>query len=175
MCVPARLPLQFGGAKVSVQYILNEYRDNVYPGDVFLANDPYKVYSCPPPDWGFFRPIFYKKKLVFWTLARAHVEDTGAAFPGAYFSDPYDIHSEGILIPGVKVMEKGKEQRDIMRLIFNNVRLAEGVRTDSYAMIAATQLAENRLLDLIARYGIETVHRCVGAMHARTEQAVRAC
>jgi N-methylhydantoinase B len=142
---------------------------------VFLANDPYHGYSCHPPDWGFFRPIFYQGKPVFWTLARAHVEDTGAAFPGAYFSDPYDIHSEGILIPGVKVVERGVEQRDILRLIWNNVRLADGVRTDSYAMIAATKVAEQRLLDLIGRYGIETVQDCVAVMQDRTERAVRAC
>ncbi|MEK7377603.1 MAG: hydantoinase B/oxoprolinase family protein [Candidatus Binatota bacterium] len=175
IAIPVGLPIQFVGAKFSVKYILNEYRDNVYPGDVFLANDPYKGYSCHPPDWGFFRPIFYKKKLVFWTLARAHVEDTGAAFPGAYFSDPYDVHSEGILIPGVKVMEKGKEQRDVLRLIWNNVRLSEGVRIDSYSMIAATQLAELRLGALVERYGIGTVQRCVSVMQDRTERAIRAC
>lgn len=175
VAIPVGLPIQFVGAKFSVRYIMNEYRENVHPGDVFLANDPYKGYSCHPPDWGYFRPIFLGDRPVFWTLARAHVEDTGAAFPGAYFSDPYDIHSEGLLVPGVKVIEKGQEQRDIMRLIFNNVRLAEGVRIDSYAMIAATKVAENRLLDLIGKYGIETVQRCVAVMQDRTEQAVRAC
>ncbi|MFQ5922459.1 MAG: hydantoinase B/oxoprolinase family protein [Anaerolineales bacterium] len=175
IAIPLGLPIQFVGAKFSVRYILDEYRDNVYPGDVFLANDPYKGYSCHPPDWGFFRPIFHQGKVVFWTLARAHVEDTGAAYPGAYFSNPYDIHSEGILIPGVKVIDRGKEQRDILRLIWNNVRLAEGVRIDSYAMIAATQVAENRLVGLIERYGIDTVQGCVTVMQERTERAVRAC
>lgn len=175
VAIPVGLPIQFVGAKYSVRYIMNEYGGDIYPGDVFLANDPYRGYSCHPPDWGYFRPIFHEDQLVFWTLARAHVEDTGAAFPGAYFSDPYDVHSEGLLIPGVKVIERGREQRDIMRLIFNNVRLAEGVRNDSYAMIAATQLAENRLLDLIGKYGMQTVQRCVQVMQARTEQAVRAC
>ncbi|MBI2183115.1 MAG: hydantoinase B/oxoprolinase family protein, partial [Deltaproteobacteria bacterium] len=169
------LAIQFVGAKYSVRYILEEYRGDVNEGDVFLANDPYHGFSCHAPDWGFFRPIFYQGKPVFWTLARAHVEDTGAAYPGAYFSDPYDIHSEGILIPGVRVVEKGVEQRDILRLIWNNVRLADGVRTDSYAMIAATKVAEHRLLDLIGRYGIETVQGCVAVMQERTERAVRAC
>ncbi len=175
IAIPLGLPIQFVGAKFSVRYILDEYRDNVYPGDVFLANDPYKGYSCHPPDWGFFRPIFHQGKVVFWTLARAHVEDTGAAYPGAYFSNPYDIHSEGILIPGVKVVERGEEQRDILRLIWNNVRLAEGVRIDCYAMIAATQMSENRLVGLIERYGIDTVQGCVTVMQERTERAVRAC
>ena len=175
IAIPVGLAIQFVGAKYSVRYILDEYRGDVNEGDVFLANDPYHGFSCHAPDWGFFRPIFYQGKPVFWTLARAHVEDTGAAYPGAYFSDPYDIHSEGILIPGVRVVEKGIEQRDILRLIWNNVRLADGVRTDSYAMIAATKVAEHRLLDLIGRYGIETVQGCVAVMQERTERAVRAC
>jgi N-methylhydantoinase B len=175
IAIPVGLPIQFVGAKYSVRYILEEYGSNVYDGDVFLANDPYHGYSCHPPDWGYFRPIFYQGKPVFWTLARAHVEDTGAAYPGAYFSDPYDVHSEGLLIPGVKVIEKGVEQRDILRLIWNNVRLAEGVRIDSYAMIAATKMAENRLLALIGRYGLDTVQECVTVMQERTERAVRAC
>jgi len=46
-------------------------------------------------------------------------------------------------------LEKGKEQRDILRLIWNNVRLAEGVQIDCYAMIAATQVAEQRLTELV--------------------------
>jgi N-methylhydantoinase B len=175
VAIPCGLPIQFIGGKFSVRYIMNEYKGEIYPGDVFLANDPYKGYSCHPPDWGFFRPVFVGDEPVFWAFTRAHVEDTGAAYPGAYFSDPYDIHSEGLLIPGVKVIERGKEQRDIMRLIFNNVRLSEGVRSDSYALIAATKLAEDRLLSVIGKYGIETVRNCVAVMQVRTEQAVRSC
>ncbi len=175
VAIPVGLATQFVGGKFSVRFILEEYRNNVYKGDVFLANDPYKGYSCHPPDWGFFKPIFHKNKPAFWTLARAHVEDTGAAFPGAYFSDPYDIHSEGILVPGVKVIEKGKEQHDILRLIWNNVRLAEGVQIDCYAMIAATQVAEQRLSELVGRYGFATVQNCIAVMQERTERAVRAC
>src|SRR5512146_2841746 len=88
VAIPVGLPVQFIGAKYSVRYILKEYGEDISPGDVFLANDPYKGYSCHPPDWGYFRPVFYKDRLVFWTLARAHMDDTGAAYPGAYFSNP---------------------------------------------------------------------------------------
>jgi len=175
IAIPVGLPVQFLGAKYSVRYIMNQYGKDIHPGDVFLANDPYKGYSCHPSDWGFFRPIFHGDRLVFWTLARAHVEDTGAAYPGAYFSNPYDIHSEGLLVPGIRVIAKGEEQGDIMRLIFNNVRLSEGVRSDSYAMIGATTMAENRLHDLIEKYGMGTVDNCVAVMMDRTEKAVRAC
>lgn len=174
VAIPVGLPVQFIGAKYSVRYIMKEYEGDIHPGDVFLANDPYKGYSCHPPDWGFFRPIFHGKRLVFWTLARAHVEDTGAAYPGAYFSDPYDIHSEGLLVPGVRVIARGREQHDILRLIYNNVRLSEGVRADSNAMIGATTMAENRLHELIGKYGMGTVDNAIAVMQDRTERAVRA-
>src|SRR3989338_3227333 len=42
IAIPVGLPIQFVGAKVLVEYILNEYRGNVYSGGIFLANDPYK-------------------------------------------------------------------------------------------------------------------------------------
>src|SRR5574341_801941 len=36
VAIPVGLPIQFVGAKFSVRYIMNEYRENVHPGDVFL-------------------------------------------------------------------------------------------------------------------------------------------
>ncbi|MEK7229571.1 MAG: hydantoinase B/oxoprolinase family protein, partial [Candidatus Binatota bacterium] len=41
VAIPVGLATQFVGGKFSVRYILNEYRNNVYPGDIILANDPY--------------------------------------------------------------------------------------------------------------------------------------
>jgi N-methylhydantoinase B len=76
VAIPVGLPAQFVGAKYSVRYIMNEYGEDIYPGDVFLANDPYKGYSCHPPDWGFFRPIFQGDRLVSGPR-HALTEDTG--------------------------------------------------------------------------------------------------
>src|SRR3990167_4562783 len=58
VAIPVGLATQFVGGKFSVRYILNEYRNNVYPGDIFLANDPYNGYSCHPPHPGVFFPLF---------------------------------------------------------------------------------------------------------------------
>jgi N-methylhydantoinase B len=174
LAVPEGLAVQFVGGKYGVGYILNEYKGEVYPGDVYLCNDPYRGYSCHLPDWGFFRPIFCGDELMFWTLCRTHMEDTGAAYPGAYFSNPYDVHAEGILIPAVKIIERGKEVRDVMKLVWNNLRLPENVRLDSYAAIAATTLCQDRMQALVARYGAPTVKVALASMVERTERATRA-
>ncbi|MBI2991251.1 MAG: hydantoinase B/oxoprolinase family protein, partial [Deltaproteobacteria bacterium] len=123
---------------------------------------------------GFYRPVFYRDELLFFTLCRAHQMDTGGSYPGGYFPNAYDIHAEGLAIPGIKVMEGDKERADVMELILNNVRWPQGTRIDNYAQIAATRVCEQRIVSLIDKYGRETVLACVEEMMDRTEKAVRA-
>jgi N-methylhydantoinase B len=172
--VPIGLSVQYLGGKLSVEYVINKFKGNLNPGDVILVNDPYNGYCCHLPDWGFYRPIFYKGELLFFTFCRAHQMDTGGAYPGGYFPNAYDIHAEGLRIPGIKVMEGDVEREDVMELILNNVRWPQGTRIDNYAQIAATRLCEQRIVALLDKYGKDTVLACVEEMMARTEKAVRA-
>jgi N-methylhydantoinase B len=174
VAVPVGLPVQFMGSGFAVRSIIEKFGDDLAPGDVILTNDPYHGgHNCHLPDWGFFRPIFYHGELLFWTLARAHQQDTGGAFPGGYFPDGFDIHSEGICIPPTKVIAGGVERTDVLELIWNNVRWPRGVRLDNYSMIASTKRAEERMTALLDKYGRDTVLACVAQMMDRTEKAVR--
>lgn len=174
VAVPIGLPVQFLGAGFAVRDLVAKFGKNIAPGDVFLTNDPYHGgHCCHLPDWAFLRPIFYKGELLFFTLVRAHQQDTGGAYPGGYFPNGFDIHSEGVIIPPTKVVEKGVERMDIFELIWNNVRFPEGVRIDNYAMLAATKRCEQRIVAMMDVYGKETVMACVEQMTDRTEKAVR--
>jgi len=174
VAVPVGLPVQFLGSGFAVRSIVDKFGDDLAPGDVILTNDPYHGgHNCHLPDWGFFRPIYYDGELLFWTLARAHQQDTGGAFPGGYFPDGFDIHSEGICIPPTKVVAGGVERTDVLELIWNNVRWPRGVRLDNYSMIAATKRAQERMGALLDKYGRDTVLACVAQMMDRTEAAVR--
>ncbi len=174
IAVPVGLPVQFLGTQFAVKDLITKFEGNINPGDLFLTNDPYHGgHNCHLPDWGFFRPIFYEDELLFFTLCRAHQQDTGGSFPGGYFPNGYDIHAEGICIPPIKVYERGKERTDVLELIWNNVRWPEGTRIDNYAMIGATSMAERRITGLLDRYGKDTVLACVDEMLERTEKAVR--
>jgi N-methylhydantoinase B len=173
VAIPIGLSVQYLGGKLSVEYVLNKFKGNLNPGDVILVNDPYHGYCCHLPDWGFYRPVFYQGELLFFTLCRAHQMDTGGAYPGGYFPNAYDIHAEGLSIPGIKVMEGDKEREDVMELILNNVRWPQGTRIDNYAQIAATRVCEQRITALLNKYGKETVLACVEEMMTRTERAVR--
>jgi N-methylhydantoinase B len=175
VAMPIGLPVQFLGTHFAIKSMVERFRGNLAPGDVILTNDPYHGgHNCHLPDWGFFRPIFYRNELLFFTLARAHQQDTGGAFPGGYFPNAYDIHAEGICIPPIKVYEADRERSDVLELIWNNVRWPEAVKIDNYAMLAATRMCEQRLVALLDKYGKETALNCVRQMIDRTEKAVRA-
>jgi len=175
VAVPVGLPSQFLGTGFIVKSILEKFGTDLHPGDVLLCNDPYHGGHSPHlPDWGFLRPVFYRDELLFFTLVRGHQEDTGGAYPGGYFPNGYDIHAEGLCIPPIKIVERGRERADVLELIWNNVRFPDGVRIDNYSFIAATRVCEQRLQALLDRYGRDTVLACMQEMIARTERAVRA-
>ncbi len=175
IAVPVGLPVQFLGGEFPIKDLIKKYPDDMAPGDVFLSNDPYHGgHANHLPDWAFFRPIFYNDELLFFTMTRAHQQDTGGSFPGGYFPNGHDIHAEGICIPPTRVVKAGVEQTEIFELIWNNVRFTEGVKIDNYSMIASTKVCEERVTDLLDTFGRDTVLACVEEMFDRTERAVRA-
>jgi N-methylhydantoinase B len=174
VAMPQGLLCQFIGTKHAIRAVKEYFGDDLHPGDVILTNDPYNGGNTHLPDWGFIRPIFFEGELLFFTLVRGHQQDTGGAFPGGYFPNSYDIHAEGLRIPPTKVFENDLERKDVMRLIWNNVRWPEAVRVDNYAMVATTRFADKRMNEVLRRYGKDTVMACIREMLDRTEKAVRA-
>ena len=174
IAVPEGPTSMFLSQGFTVKYILDKFGiENLHPGDIILANDPYKGYCNHLPDWGFFRPIFYKDELLFIALTRGHQMDTGGAFPGGYFPNGYDIHAEGIMIPPIKIFDRGVERTDVLELIWNNVRFPEGVKIDNYALMAALKVADNRIVAMLDKYGRDSVLECVEEMLDRMETSVR--
>ena len=174
IAVPEGPTSMFLSQQFSVEYILDKFGDDLHPGDIIICNDPYKGYCNHLPDWGFFRPIFYEDELVFIALTRGHQMDTGGAFPGGYFPNGYDIHAEGLMIPPTKIYDRGRERTDVLELIWNNVRWPDGVKIDNYALMAALQVCENRVVTLLDKYGKQTVLDAVEEMLDRMEVSVRA-
>jgi N-methylhydantoinase B len=174
VAMPEGLFDQFLGTRFVIEHIREKFGDDLYPGDVIVTNDPYHGDSPHLPDWGFIRPIFHEDELMFFSLIRGHVMDTGGSFPGGYFPNAYDIHAEGLCIPPIKIVERGVERADVAELIFNNVRFRDEMRLDTQAMMAMTLFAERRVHELLARYGADEVSACIEEMISRTERAMRA-
>src|SRR5205807_6611967 len=129
------LPIRF-----ALQYLGDEA---LRPGDVFIGNDPYHG-GGHLPDYNVYAPVFADGRLVLLPSIQCHHGDTGGAVPGGYNVTANDIWGEGVRWPVVKVLDQGKERRDVMYALQTNNRLP-GYVGDLRAQMGAAQLAARRL------------------------------
>jgi len=173
IAIPEGIANRLIASSFPIKAVIEQFRGQIYPGDAFLTNHPFKGGACHLPDWVFIKPVFYRGELVFYTCMGTHVPDNGGAKPGSYYV-AYDSIAEGFNIPPVKLVDKGKMRVDVLDLILSNNRLPDMMKRETYSLIGSTVVAERRLRELLDKYGKQTVFACIGEMMARTESAVRA-
>jgi N-methylhydantoinase B/oxoprolinase/acetone carboxylase alpha subunit len=84
-----------------------------------------------------------------------------------------DIWSEGHILDAIKLSEGGVRQNSVWKMMLTNVRAPTLNRGDIEAMIAACERGKERLLDLLSRYGKETVLGAAGAWLDYSERMLR--
>jgi N-methylhydantoinase B len=89
---------------------------------------------------------------LFYVANRAHHADIGGATPGS-MGLATDIYGEGLSIPPIRLVRKGKLDQDIMRLIMANVRSHDERRGDFQAQIGSLRTGATRLLEIVERRG----------------------
>ncbi|MFN8034689.1 MAG: hydantoinase B/oxoprolinase family protein [Acidimicrobiia bacterium] len=133
--------------------------DDIHPGDVFLANDPYHG-GGHLPDYNVFAPVFADGRRVLMASIQCHHGDTGGSVPGGYNVTATDIWGEGVRIPVLKVVDAGAERRDVLYSLQANNR-SSGYLGDLRAQIGAAQLGVARLGEVLARFGADAVEAAV--------------
>ncbi|HET6868253.1 MAG TPA: hydantoinase B/oxoprolinase family protein [Solirubrobacteraceae bacterium] len=127
------------------------------PGDVVIHNHSYYGASHQP-DVAFCVPIFFGGELVGFSATTAHHLDLGALTPGTCgIVDATDAYAEGLQFAAIKVEEEGRRNEWVWQLIRDNVRAAQIVVGDMGAQVAAAKAGAARYLELIDRYGLQTV------------------
>jgi N-methylhydantoinase B len=133
--------------------------DKIFPGDVFFWNDPYN--SCGGighvPDLCTTVPIFHEDRLIGFSQVFGHHDDIGGAVPGSLPVHATDSWMEGVLIPPIKLYERGVLNEAAFRIITRNSRLEDHLAGDLDAEIGACKLGSRRIVSLAERYGVETL------------------
>ncbi|MFD0051251.1 hydantoinase B/oxoprolinase family protein [Actinomycetes bacterium NPDC127524] len=153
-------PLQSGpipGYVKGIREIMEERDDTFNPGDVIMHNSPYHGASHGP-DVGFCIPVFYKNELVGFSVTTAHHLDIGASTPGSCgIVDAVDAYAEGLQFKAIKVYDKGIKNRYVWDILVDNIRAPRLVVGDMEAQIAAARIGAKRYVEIIEKYGLETV------------------
>ena len=158
------------------------------PADMVMLNDPFRG-GTHLPDITLVMPVYLDlavessgrgrplhsqtSKPNFYVASRAHHADVGGMYPGS-MGPCREIYQEGLRIPPVKIMRKGKIVADVLALLLNNVRTPEEREGDLGAQIAACQTGARRLQEICDRYGIARAQRAAANLLVYSEKMMRA-
>ncbi|VEF46589.1 hydantoin utilization protein B [Bacillus freudenreichii] len=165
------IPILGYAAAPGVKAVIQYFKEDLYPGDVFLHNDTFTG-GNQNSDWKVVRPVFYKGECVAWTVVTGHQADVGGAVPGSYNPKATDLWQEGLRITPLKVYEKGKKRRDVWDFVFGNIRLPI-VADDIEAMIGACVVGERELVELLDQYDVQTYNSVVEEIFNSTEKMAK--
>ncbi len=142
--------------------------------NVIIANDPYRGGGSHLPDISVLKPVYYQNSLVAFVSNIAHWSDVGGRSPGVGTAgDSTEILQEGIRIPPVHIISKGKLNNDILELLLLNMRDRYERMGDFRAQIAALQLGESRLHELFNRYGNTTIADCIADLYTYSQKCLQ--
>jgi N-methylhydantoinase B len=165
-------PTHISALSWSARTLVEKYRGDIGPGDLFLHNDPYSGGSHLN-DVGLFYPVFDGAEPLAMVGVMAHWQDIGGMVPGSLSGSARDIFQEGIRIPSLRIARRGVWLTEVLELLFANVREPEDRRGDLGAMEGACRIAERRLHAMAERIGAAAMRAALAALLERAERRMR--
>jgi N-methylhydantoinase B len=164
-CTPGQAGAMALGVKKLINSVpLDEYRE----GDVFIVNDPWLL-AGHLNDVCVMSPIFYKQRAVAFTACVFHHSDIG----GRVASDNRQVYEEGIFIPPLKLYDAGVLNESVLELIRWNVRTPEEVTGDLRSQVAANHVCAQKVIEMLADEGLDTLDDLADEIIDRTEKSMR--
>jgi N-methylhydantoinase B len=157
------VPSHTASSMMAARAIVEKFRDEMKPGDVYLINDPYEG-GTHLADVTVVKPIYYQGELLFMAINRAHHLDIGGMVAGSYSPEAREIFHEGLRIPAIRVYEKDEPIQYIIDLLKINTRMPDLFESDIRAQVASCNVAERR----------ERVKEILDGIQVYAEQMMRA-
>jgi N-methylhydantoinase B len=166
------LPIHLGSLILATKAVAAYFADDVRPGDVMFHNDP-AYDGSHIADWCMYKPVFVGDELLFWTVSKGHMADSGGPAPGSYNPEAREIFAEGLRIPPIKLHDAGRERSDVLNLLLMNTRTRRNQAGDLRAQLGAVKVGEAHLLALVRKYGRDEVRVCIEELLSVAEAQMR--
>jgi N-methylhydantoinase B/oxoprolinase/acetone carboxylase alpha subunit len=165
------MPVHLGAMPLSVRHVLAAFQ--LARGDVVIVNDPFRG-GTHLPDITAVSAVFPagSKRPEFYVANRAHHADVGGMSPGS-MPLAREIYQEGLRIPPALLVRGGQVQADVMNLILANVRTPDERQGDLLAQTMANRRGEERLCEIVARYGRARTRKNAAALLDYSERVTR--
>ncbi len=152
----------------AVPHFINDIGpQRIYPGDVYITNDPWKG-TGHLHDITVTTPVFVNDDLIGFFASTAHVVDIGGR---GYGPDAREVYEEGICIPIMKWVERGELNHDLVNMLRNNVRESDQVIGDIHGLAASNETGRRRLLDMLSEFELADLDDLAEFIFERTRAA----
>ncbi len=179
-----------------VQPVVRDFPlETMRPGDVFFHNDVYLSEGGIGhlPDLCVTVPVFGPKagampsdeatgvagyaeadlEVVAFVQAFGHHDDIGGCVPGSMPSGATSVFEEGLMVPPIRLWDRGVPNEAAIRIMTRNSRMPESLAGDLDAECSACLMGARRVSELFARYGRDTVEACFDAVIANNTATFR--
>ncbi len=161
------IPVHLGSLHIPLRHI-----ENFEEGDQIIVNAP-GMGGTHLPDITLYKPVYLDGELIGFVGNRAHHADVGGITPGSMPGRSTSIYEEGLIIPPVKIVKRGKIDEDIMALILANTRTPRERRGDITAQIGTNDYGAAKLQEFVRTYGIEKFEEFVKELKGYTSRLMR--
>lgn len=174
------IPVHLGSMGEGVQTLLQQYGQELKPGDVYVLNNPYNG-GTHLPDVTVITPVFAEDvdnfAPLFFVASRGHHADIGGITPGSMPPDSNDISQEGILLNYFKLIDQGQfREQEFLNLLTTGPYPARNPRqnlADLKAQVAANAKGVQELQKMVQQFGLETVQAYMQHIQDNAEASVR--
>ncbi|HWK21888.1 MAG TPA: hydantoinase B/oxoprolinase family protein [Ureibacillus sp.] len=166
------ISVHVGTLHLTAKAVLEDFKDDIHPGDVFLINDPYRG-GTHFSDTRVVLPVFYEGKLIALMQTNGHWADVGGSNPGSFDIKAKEHFGEGIRIPPVRIYSKGEYLSDVVNFIVMNMRVPEERIGDLRSQVEAAKVGQKQLLEMIEKYGVDTVLQAFDEVQNYVERLTR--
>lgn len=154
-------------AEAVLHFIAEIPQDEMYPGDTYVTNDPWKG-TGHLHDITMVSPSFKGDELIGFFACTAHVVDVGGRGFGA---DGKSVYEEGIQIPIMKFAERGEVNKDLLKILRLNVREPNQVIGDFFSLAACNDVGHRRLIEMLNEVGYDNLDTLGDFILSRTHAA----
>jgi N-methylhydantoinase B len=145
--------------------------ENIFEDDIYITNDPWKG-TGHLHDITMVTPSYHRGKLVGYFACTAHVVDMGGR---GFGPDANEVYEEGLQIPIMKFAERGEVNQVLATMVRANVREADQVVGDIYALTACNEIGHRRLVDMMEEFELEDLSGLATFIFEHSRRATLEC
>ena len=166
-------PSLLAGFEITMRELVKTYRpEDLAPGDVIVTNDPYR--GCQHVmDLYSIAPAYHAGELVSFVGNITHHTDLGGVAAGGVAGGIREIYLEGLRLPMVKLLKRGVEDKEIIGIIANQIRVPDKTLGDIRAQVSSLMVGVDRVDRLFGKYGKQVVQSACVELLDYSERRMR--